>query len=453
MFKPFYLTLLMLIFTTVLAQSIQASGHDSEHTLSLQTSTELGNNLQTITSRLVTAGIDSLKEHTLEAPPQNLLAQTQFKDRIRIRGADSSKVIQLNVPNFITPPQAPRQEPPDEDDYQQLENPVIRIVYPVTNSEWTTPELQLSVRTINPSTDSLNYEVYINGIPAPLLRNVGVVASAGVTTLNVRIPETIQAGQKMDVVALAFTQSGLYSEPANLSLIYSPSSNSIPRPSKRLALVIGNDNYTQFSPLNNPINDATDLKTVLERMSFQVTLLTNVTKAELEQGIRGFEASINKEDTVLFYYSGHGLQIDGRNYLVPVDAAIQRVNEVPYYTYEVNQLIDKLNEIEAKVNIIILDACRNNSFTKSTQGGLAVMSGPIGSYIVYSTAPGTVAYDGVAGSRNSPFTKHLLQTIDQPNLTIEEVFKSVRSKVMRETGGQQIPWDSSSLIGDFYFFQ
>ena len=224
---------------------------------------------------------------------------------------------------------------------------------------------------------------------------------------------------------------------------------------KRVALVIGNAKY-KFSPLNNPVNDATDMAASLRSVGFDVIEVKDANKRQMRAATRRFEDKLAASDVGLVYYSGHGVEVKGRNYLIPVDADIRREHEVEDQAFDAGNILRMMESLQGtekkRVNIMIVDACRNNDLARSwrsTNRGLARMDAPTGSFISFATAPGQVASDG--NGRNSPFTKHLLQALKQPNVPIELVFKEVRRNVMAETGGEQVPWENSSLVGDFYF--
>ena len=224
---------------------------------------------------------------------------------------------------------------------------------------------------------------------------------------------------------------------------------------KRVALVIGNAKY-KFSPLNNPVNDATDMAASLRSVGFDVIEIRDANKRQMRAATRRFEDKLAASDVGLVYYSGHGVEVKGRNYLIPVDADIRREHEVEDQAFDAGNILRMMESLQGtekkRVNIMIVDACRNNDLARSwrsTNRGLARMDAPTGSFISFATAPGQVASDG--NGRNSPFTKHLLQALKQPNVPIELVFKEVRRNVMDETGGEQVPWENSSLVGDFYF--
>lgn len=228
------------------------------------------------------------------------------------------------------------------------------------------------------------------------------------------------------------------------------------RPERRVALIVGNAAY-KFSPLDNPVNDATDVDAGLKRAGFQTTLLRNATLAQMREATRRFADQLTTADVALIYFAGHGIESRGRNYMVPVNADLKFEHELLDQAFDANQWLEILEGIRSanadRVNIVILDACRNNNLigARSLSRGLGRLDAPTGTFLAYSTAPGKVAADGPRGQRNSPFTKHLLQAMQQPNQPIEEVFKEVRRNVSRETAGAQVPWESTSLTGFFSF--
>lgn len=221
----------------------------------------------------------------------------------------------------------------------------------------------------------------------------------------------------------------------------------------RTALVIGNASYTQIPALKNPVNDARDVAAKLRSLGFDVTSLVDLDRRGMEQAIREFGRKVRaQKGDALFYYAGHGVERDGRNYLIPLRAEIKDPEDLPYKAVDVGQLLTQLESAKNGVNIIVLDACRNNpyeSFRGIAVSGLASLSGPTGSLIAFSTSPGNVAADGEG--RNGIFTKHLLNAMSIPGATLEETFQRVRRDVAKETGRAQIPWSNSSVIGEFYF--
>lgn len=227
---------------------------------------------------------------------------------------------------------------------------------------------------------------------------------------------------------------------------------------KRFALVIGNANYPKtIGALRNPVNDATDLANELKEANFEVQLLTNVTYVQMREAMRKFNQKLTegpKEETVgLFYFAGHGVAHDEENYLVPIDANVEFEDDIPRMCFPVQRMVlANMERTNSRMNIVILDACRNNPFPSATRSiafGLTELKRAQGSFIAYATAPGSVAQDG--NGRNGLYTQELLKAIDKPGRTIEQVFKEVRANVLRITDGKQNTWDSSNIVGEFYF--
>jgi len=220
----------------------------------------------------------------------------------------------------------------------------------------------------------------------------------------------------------------------------------------RIALIIGNSKYPD-SPLTNPFNDANAMGKELKVLGFDTQVLLDSNLKDLASAIQAYSGRIAKSKAVgLFYYAGHGVQLAWRNYLIPVDANIDRVDDIPKQTFELNNMLLALNKAQNPMNIIILDACRDNPFGKklpTEQKGLSQFDAPNNSLLCYATAPGNVASDG-AGA-NGLFTENLLREMRDPEAKIEDVFKRVRLKVRLASKGQQIPWESTSLEEDFYF--
>ena len=219
----------------------------------------------------------------------------------------------------------------------------------------------------------------------------------------------------------------------------------------RTALVVGNGAY-QDAPLKNPANDARDMAAKLRELGFQVIERIDADRQTLRLALREFEQQLRQRRGVgLFYYAGHGVQLKGQNYLIPIGADIRQEFEVPDEGVDADIVLRAMESAGNELNIVILDACRNNPFTRGFGGGrgLARMEGPAGTFIAYATAPGAVSQDGA--NRNSPYTRHLLAAMSMPGLSLEQVFKQVLVAVEQESGGGQIPWVASSLRGEFYF--
>jgi uncharacterized caspase-like protein len=220
---------------------------------------------------------------------------------------------------------------------------------------------------------------------------------------------------------------------------------------RRTALVIGNAAY-RVDPLRNAVHDATDMAATLRQLGFQVVELHDAAHQQMEEGVEQFTRQLGRGGVGLFYFSGHGVQVNGQNYLVPVDARITRESDIKYQSVQVDWVLDRMRDAGNELNVIVLDACRNNPYARSMrsgQAGLAMMQAASGSLIGYATSPGTTAEDGPG--RNGTYTKHLLHFMRTPALSAEQMFKEVRVAVAEETGKKQIPWVSTSLLGDFYF--
>ncbi|MBI5010149.1 MAG: caspase family protein [Bacteroidia bacterium] len=220
---------------------------------------------------------------------------------------------------------------------------------------------------------------------------------------------------------------------------------------KRLALVIGNSNYSNGVSLKNPVNDANLIEGTLKQLGFDVIKSLNVDKATMENSIREFSRQMSNYNVALFYYAGHGIQVDGINYLIPIDAKLENKNECSWEAVAVNRVTDEFGKHETNTNIVILDACRNNPFRSWVRGpeqGFKSMSPINGTIISYATSEGATAADGTGA--NGLFTEELVKQMVVPQ-TVESVFKATRKNVMERSNKQQVPVEWNYLIGDFYF--
>lgn len=219
----------------------------------------------------------------------------------------------------------------------------------------------------------------------------------------------------------------------------------------RHALVIGNSAYDS-APLKNPVNDAEAMARTLREVGFKVIKKTNLDQRRMKRAINDFGRKIRAGGVALFYFAGHGMQVDGRNYLIPVKAVVEAEEDVELEAVDAGRVMAKMEAAGTRVNLVILDACRNNPFARSFRSanqGLAHMDAPSGTLIAYATAPGSVASDG--SGENGLYTQELIRQLRVPNRPVEEVFKRVRAQVMKLSGERQTPWESSSLVGNFYF--
>lgn len=224
---------------------------------------------------------------------------------------------------------------------------------------------------------------------------------------------------------------------------------------KRVALVIGNSNYTLISPLTNPKNDAELMARTLEGAGFEVIKALDVNYRDMRVAVRDFGKALRRggKDAVgLLYFAGHGVQAGGENYLIPIGAQIEDTADLNIEALSASDILSQMESAGNRLNLVILDACRNNPFkgrARSVSRGLAKIEAATGSLIAFAAAPGQVALDG--DGRNSPYTEALAAAIKQPGLAVEQVFKRVRIAVQQVTSGRQTPWEQSSLLGDFYF--
>jgi len=220
---------------------------------------------------------------------------------------------------------------------------------------------------------------------------------------------------------------------------------------QKLALVIGNASY-KSSPLKNPVNDARSMSAKLKDLGFDVIEYENLQQKQLGKVLRDFRTQLHPGAVALFFYAGHGLQLKGVNYLPAVDAEIESEEDIPLQSLDMNKVFDVMAESQTRLNLVFLDACRNNPYTRSfrsTAGGLAKVDAPSGTMISFAPRPGSVARDG--DGKNGLYTQNLLVAMDTPNLPVEQMIKRVVTGVKLASNGQQEPWIEGSIEGDFYF--
>lgn len=247
------------------------------------------------------------------------------------------------------------------------------------------------------------------------------------------------------LATLALAAGGAHAQPAR-NADGKPGGQAKPA---RVALVIGNAAYKDV-PLLNPVNDARDMAKSLEGAGFKVIVRENASLRQMQLALREFGDLLGRTSTGVVYFSGHGVQVRGRNYLLPVDADIAREDEVAFSAMDLAAVLEKMDTARNPLNLVVLDACRDNPFSTRfalTAPGLAQIDAPAGTLIAFSTAPGSVASDGAG--RNGLYTSHLLREMARPGAAIEEVFKGVRAAVRKESGGKQVPWESTSLESPF----
>lgn len=222
-----------------------------------------------------------------------------------------------------------------------------------------------------------------------------------------------------------------------------------------LALVIGNSDYFEATDLPNPENDARDMGIALNKLGFEVMQFENLSQNEMKKAVGNFLLKLEHHKTAVFFYAGHGVQHGGRNYLVPIDVNLTSANEISDKCIDTGGLLTKMELMELETSILILDACRSNPFKGVDSGVADISSGltgtdaPAGSIVAFATAPGKTASDGIGD--NGLYTQEILKNIYKQDLKVEDLFKRVRINVMNQSNNQQIPWETSSLVKDFYF--
>ena len=226
-----------------------------------------------------------------------------------------------------------------------------------------------------------------------------------------------------------------------------------PKKETRVALIVGNSDY-KSAPLENPANDASDLANALEKKGFKVLVRENVGERGLKEAVDTFAKHLQKGGIGLFFFAGHGIQVKDQNFLMPVDIGFDSEADIAYKGVSAEYVLSRMAEAGNRVNIVILDACRNNPFqaAKKSSKGLGVMNvgrAEVGTFIAYATSPGSVAADGTG--RNGLYTRSLLRALDSTDSDIDKVFGRVRTGVVQETAGAQVPWTSSSVVGSFFF--
>jgi Caspase domain/MORN repeat len=347
------------------------------------------------------------------------------------------------------------------------EGPTIALVSPQITRGFVVSTAMEKIDVIGTATDKDGVrQVRVNGL-------VTWLAAPNKTKTNFQIPVSLVAGQNKIWIEAEDNTGKIskeeftidFTKPTSIAQVegnkpkveqvkVEPNSSSAGEGSRfRTALVIGNSKYNG-AMLRNAINDADSLASELRRQGWEVKSYTDLDQEQMESVISEFGSRLKeKKGAGLFYYAGHGVQMEGSNYLIPVKAPIKKQSDVKYKAVNLASVLDAMNEAGNKMNILVLDACRNNPFAESRslkgEGLAAVDNAPVGTFIAYATAPGKSASDGDAN--NGLYTQELLKAMRVKGLTIEEVFKKVRKNVRQLSGGDQIPWDSSSLEDRFYF--
>ncbi len=319
--------------------------------------------------------------------------------------------------------------------------PVVGWVFPSDASSVVNTE-EVSIEGIIKSASGVNStSILVNGFPQSEENRFQQGANG---EIKVQKSIVLREGDNSVYLIAANTAGRIQSE--KRTIIYNKA-----LPEKRLALVIGNSNYSNGVSLKNPVNDANLIEGTLKQLGFDVIKSLNVDKAAMENSIREFSRQMSNYNVALFYYAGHGIQVDGINYLIPIDAKLENKNECSWEAVAVNRVTDEFGKHETNTNIVILDACRNNPFRSWVRGpeqGFKAMGTINGTIISFATSEGATAADGTGA--NGLYTEELVKQMVIPQ-TIEYVFKRTRSNVQTRSNGQQTPMEWTYLTNDFYF--
>ncbi|MEM6427866.1 MAG: caspase family protein [Deinococcota bacterium] len=387
-----------------------------------------------ITSRAGTSRAGPQQVHTTDTSG---LAQAA---RVRMRSAESSRNIPLRPLVPTVTPQASTSDPQSR--------PTLQLIAPLAGSRWQGPELVVRVFVQRPRGHDVRVDARANGTLLTTSRNLAAHPARGdELELRYMLPSDLQPGSVLNIELVAVnTTTGAMSDPLVFELVYASRETAA-----RFALVMGNSQYQHTLSLRNPTNDAQAIAEVLSQAEFNVTLHNNLSLSEMLAAVDNFQASLPQHATALVYYSGHGLQLDSENYLIPVDARIAQTSDIAPSSYALTELLASLARAQTGLNIIILDACRDNPFnmTSPPTSGLAAVSAPPETYIAYATAANAVASDGTG--LHSPFTQSLLEVIPTAGLTLDAVFAEVGLRVEAATEQRQIPWIANNLRQEFVF--
>lgn len=349
----------------------------------------------------------------------------------------------------------------DGDESNFVVNPII-----FKDTSTTTITIRSPIGLVNNRKNVTDNEIFISGIvnsATPITTitiNGNIVSNFQSVTLFQQNFSLIEGENKIIVIATdKYGKKTEYQFTINkISTQINSIAAQLPKiePGKRIALVIGNANYQYALKLKNPINDAKLMSKELAELGFKVDTVLNGTKGKIRQAILNFKNNLAKDKTTtgLFYYAGHGIQDKkSHNYIVPIEAKTNDEDAIEDDCYDIERLITNLQEAKNELNIIILDACRNNPFARSFRGdaggGLAPRTPPKGMYIAYATEPGNVADDGKG--ENGLYTEALVKALREPRMKIEEVFKMTRQEVYKNSNENQRPWDRAFILGEFYF--
>ncbi len=361
-----------------------------------------------------------------------------FKIMIKDANSDSSKNALLTFPTIelLEPPEFTWISPDTE--YNTANFPVIEII-----------------GLLKTKTNITGLKVFVNGVVPDDQTTFELLPTENMDGYRIKRKLTLNEGIN-EIKIEARNKKGTIVTEARL-VSYSVAKIDNAYVEKRLALVIGNADYLDGITLQNPINDAKAIASALQEVGFTVMTYFNSDLKTMKKATDDFGEKLKDYTVGLFYYAGHGMQVKGNNYLIPVDASLKVEQDVDYDCLDAGRLLGKMEAAGTTTNIVILDACRDNPFARSwgtrsagTGGtGLAFMNAPSGSIVAYATSPGKTASDGTG--KNGLYTETLLQFIKVPNLSLLEFFQNVRAEVEKKSNKTQTPWEATSLKGNFYF--
>lgn len=334
--------------------------------------------------------------------------------------------------------------------------PTITLTNPQVSRGFKQIEQNEQINILGKATDESGiFKVTVNGTNASVsadgIFQANVLLAFGDNTVTIKATDT-----KQNTSEFTFYVNRKSNQVVNNVVVNVNNSNNVNVNinERRIALVIGNGDYIS-APLRNPVNDANTISTELKKLGFEVTTVTNGSQNQMKQAISNYGTQLSKDKNIvgLFYYAGHGIQVKGKNYIIPTDAKIEKEPDVEVFCVDLDGLLANLEYAGNNMNVIILDACRNNPFGRGFRSqagnGLATVNAPTGTFIAFATAPGSTAADG--DGNNGLYTQEFVKALQIPNIKIEDVFKKVRTQVKTLSNGQQIPWENSSIEGDFYF--
>jgi len=326
-----------------------------------------------------------------------------------------------------------------------LTAPILTWLSP-TSANLTVQEIDYTIRLcISSKEKPQNIQVFINEELKVNNATNGLNSSAD---CNYKFERTINLKAGSNIIKVVVLNGAGETLSEVRTITYDGNKNKM---TKRYALVIGNATYA-MGPLRNPVNDANAMSEELKKLGFEVSSYVNLGQEDMKTRIREFGDKITANKGVgLFFYAGHGLQVGGENYIIPVDAHIAKLSDIESAAVNLNRITGEMAYAKNEMNIIILDACRNNPFEGEESGGKGLASAniPSGTLLAFATAPGSVAADG--SGKNGLYTQELLKAISTPGSAIEDVFKEVRRNVYKLSDQQQTPWENSSIFDDFYF--